>query len=65
VIERASLLASGADFRAALSWIEAHGGVAEAAAPPRTTRGGGMYGPRQAVVDPTPLRFVLPPGALR
>ena len=26
VIERASLLASGADFRAAIAWIEAHGG---------------------------------------
>lgn len=65
VIERASLLASGADFRAAIAWIEAHGGKPEQreAARPR----GGVHSPRLADIaagDQTPLRFVLPADAL-
>lgn len=64
VIERAALLASGADFTAAVAWIEAHGGIAElrAAAKPR----GGLHSARLAAVpgDQTPLRCVLPAGTL-
>ena len=67
VIERAALLAEGADFDAAMAWIVAHGGAPEisvAAAPRR-----GLYGAALDVsVAPAsgkPRRFVLPPGALR
>jgi hypothetical protein len=65
VIERASLLASGADFTAAVAWIEAHGGEAEMPAV-RAGSGGGLHGARQEARDGDrmPLRFVLPPGAL-
>jgi hypothetical protein len=65
VIERAAILAEGADFAAVLAWITAHGGIPETAAavprpglhPSRLTNAGGA-GPRTA------LRYVLPPGAL-
>jgi hypothetical protein len=61
VIERASLLAGGADFGAAVAWIEAHGGVAELPAAPRMQRG--LHSPR-AIEEVAPLRFVLPADAL-
>jgi hypothetical protein len=65
VIERAAILAEGADFAAVLAWITAHGGIPETASavprpglhPSRHTNSGGA-GPRTA------LRYVLPPGAL-
>jgi hypothetical protein len=66
VVERAALLASGSDFGAVMAWITDHEGVAEAMAfePPRR----GLHGPLVGVTggsDPrTPLRFVLPAGAL-
>jgi DNA-binding IclR family transcriptional regulator len=67
VIERAALLAEGADFEATVAWILAHGGEPEiraAAAPQR-----GLYGSRSegagAAGSQTPRRFVLPPGALQ
>lgn len=65
VIERATLLADGADFRAVMTWIEAHGGEAEtlpAAAPQR-----GLHGLRRdaSAPDRAPLRFILPAAALR
>lgn len=65
VIERAAVLAEGADFDAVMVWIEAHGGTPEAAKPPKAARG--LHAPRQSaqVADPVPLRFVLPAGALR
>jgi hypothetical protein len=65
VIERAALLAEGANFDVAVAWILAHGGepdVRAAAAPVR-----GLYGPRSegaAGRSQAPRRFVLPPGAL-
>lgn len=65
VIERASLLASGADFGAAMAWIEAHGGTPELRAAPRPR--GGVHTPRLAAANAgaqTPLRFVLPADAL-
>jgi len=62
VIERASLLAGGADFGAAVAWIEAHGGVPELPTAPRLQRG--LHSPR-AAEDVAPLRFVLPTEALR
>ncbi|MGK2936564.1 MAG: hypothetical protein ACSLFR_01980 [Solirubrobacteraceae bacterium] len=65
VIERAAVLAEGADFDAVMVWIEAHGGTPEVAKPPKAARG--LHAPRQSaqVADPVPLRFVLPAGALR
>ena len=66
VIERATLLAEGAEFPAAMAWITAHAGVAEAsvgAAPRR-----GLHGARTSsgsICGPSkPLRYVLPTGAL-
>jgi hypothetical protein len=66
VIERAAILAEGADFSAVMEWIIAHGGKPEttlSAAPRR-----GLHGLRLNDSGGTesrpPLRFVLPAGAL-
>jgi len=66
VIERAAILAEGADFDAVMTWITAHDGKPETAPPAPPKRGlhasrGGDDGDAQSR---TPLRFVLPPGAL-
>lgn len=61
VVERATLLAVGHDFGAAVAWIVAHGGVPELPAASRAH--GGLHSQR-AVEDATPLRFVLPTAAL-
>jgi len=61
VVERASLLAGGGDFGAAVAWIEAHGGVPELPAAQRLQ--GGLHSPR-GVESVAPLRFVLPADAL-
>ncbi len=66
VVERAAILAEGADFAAVMTWIAAHDGIpeAQAASAPRQglhgarLSGGGAGEPR------TPLRFVLPAGVL-
>jgi hypothetical protein len=66
VIERAAIVAEGADSRAVVTWIVEHGGTAEAAAPTSHRRGlhgalvhaGGGSEPR------TPSRYVLPAGVL-
>ena len=64
VIERATLLAEGGDFRAVMTWIEAHGGKPEAPAAPRSHLG--LHSERldAGASAPTPLRFILPAGAL-
>jgi hypothetical protein len=62
VVERASLLAGGPGFGAAVAWIEAHGGVPELPATARVQRG--LHSAR-AAEGAAPLRFVLPPEALR
>jgi hypothetical protein len=66
VVERAALLASGSDFPAVMEWIADHAGVAEAVAPEAPRRG--LHGQRLGLSDGggprTPLRFVLPAGAL-
>lgn len=66
VIERAAILAEGSESSAVLAWITAHGAQAEAQAP--VVAAGGMYGARRhersGVGTQTPLRYVLPPGAL-
>ena len=66
VIERASLLAAGADFQAVMTWIEAHGGTPELPVATRSTLG--LHSPRPAASSArpaTPLRFIVPAGALR
>jgi hypothetical protein len=67
VIERAALLAEGADFDVAMAWILDHGGEPEAratAAPARGLHGGRSDG-GAARESQTPRRFVLPPEALK
>jgi hypothetical protein len=67
VVERAALLAAGADFPAVMQWVTAHDGRPETAA--ASTRGGGLHGSRirdgETTPSRPPQRFVLPPGALR
>jgi hypothetical protein len=66
VVERAAIVAEGADFDAVMRWILAHGGKPEAAVETPSRRGlhgsrlhaGGGSEPR------APSRFVLPAGAL-
>jgi hypothetical protein len=65
VIERAALLAEGADFDAVVAWILAHGGEPEAPATTAPVRG--LYGPRSdrgGGESQAPRRFVLPRGAM-
>ena len=65
MIERSVILAEGASTGAILSWISAHGGVADCTAP--AARGGGLHGSRidaGAAQDAgTARRFVLPASA--
>jgi hypothetical protein len=66
VIERAAILADGGDFPAVMDWIVAHSGKADGGGASATPRG--LHGPRMndtnPTISPTPLRFVLPTGAL-
>jgi hypothetical protein len=66
VIERAAIVAEGADSAAVVAWILEHAGEAEAAADTSSKRGlhsprlGGPSGPDLR----PPARYVLPAGAL-
>jgi hypothetical protein len=65
VIERAAILAEGADSAAVVEWIIAHDGQPESRAAPRAGRG--LYGARPtraAGAADAPARYVLPAGAL-
>ena len=66
VIERAAILAEGADSGAIFRWIIEHSGQPEAIAPTVST--GGLHGARPtASVEAerrTPRRYILPVGAL-
>ncbi len=65
VIERAAILAEGADFDAVVGWIIAHDGRPEAKAAPSAPRG--LHGTRltaAAGAGGPPARYVLPAGAL-
>ena len=66
VIERAAILASGADFPQVMDWITAHDGTPDALVSSR--RGGGLHGSRindgDTPASRQPLRFVLPAGTL-
>ena len=66
VVERATLLAEGAEFPAIIAWISAHAGIPDAgvsAAPRRGLHGADMSSGRVGE-PPTPLRYVLPAGTL-
>jgi hypothetical protein len=66
VIERAAILAEGADFASVLAWIAEHDGRPEARAAPVSSRG--LHGSRLNNTDGEqrrpPLRYVLPAGTL-
>jgi hypothetical protein len=66
VVERAAVVAAGADSEAVMAWIVANGGEPEAAAETSTRHG--LHGSRlhsSAGTQPRlPSRFVLPAGAL-
>jgi hypothetical protein len=67
VIERAAILAEGADFPAVMAWIISHDGEPEATVASASTRGlhgARLSGGRDAPSRPAP-RFVLPAGTLR
>jgi hypothetical protein len=66
VIERAAILAEGADSSAVLTWITDHAGEPEdqaAATPGRGLHSARLHDRRPAE-SRTPRRYVLPPGAL-
>jgi hypothetical protein len=66
-IERAAILAEGADSESIVAWIEAHDGQPEAMAVAGSASGG-LHGGRLHGTRPTPSstpqRYVLPPGVL-
>ena len=66
VVERAAILAEGADFTAVVAWIVAHDGEPETAVPSVARHG--LHGSRRddgiGTEPKAPLRFVLPAGAL-
>ncbi|GAC1325714.1 MAG: hypothetical protein NVSMB25_24460 [Thermoleophilaceae bacterium] len=61
VIERAAILAEGADCAEVVAWIVAHAGVAEEAS---ETPNRGLHSARAATSSRPPARYVLPAGAL-
>ena len=67
VIERAAILAAGADFPAIIAWITARAGVPDTTVTPKRSRGlhGTRVGDGDATAPATPQRYVLPAGALR
>jgi hypothetical protein len=66
VIERAAILAEGADFTSVIAWIEDHDGQPEARLAPVSTRGlhGSQVSDRGGERRRPPLRYVLPAGTL-
>jgi hypothetical protein len=67
VIERAAILAEGADSPEVIAWIMSHAGEPEAAVVGTSARGlhGSRLGGGPNAPSQQPLRFVLPAGALR
>ncbi len=62
MIERAAIMAAGADSAAVIAWIADHAGIPEAAI--AKAPGRGLHGSRLSDDSKAPLRFVLPAGAL-
>jgi hypothetical protein len=65
-VERAALLAEGAEFPAIMAWITDHAGIPEASitAAPRQGLHGSRMNTERAAEPPKPLRYVLPAGTL-
>jgi hypothetical protein len=63
VIERAAIVAEGADSAAIVAWIIARAGQPEAIVARASARG--LHGTRSAGAGDVPRRYVLPVGALR
>jgi hypothetical protein len=67
VIERAAIVAAGADYPAIMDWITAHAGTPDTTPP--TGRNRGLHGSRMTdgntPASKQPMRFVLPANALR
>jgi hypothetical protein len=61
VIERAAIMAEGADSADIVGWITDHAGEPETAT---AGRGGGLHSAKTAQTGRPPLRYVLPAGAL-
>ena len=66
VVERAALLAEGAEFPAIMAWITDHAGTPEASitAAPKQGLHGSRMNSASAAAPPKPLRYVLPAGTL-
>ena len=66
VIERAAILAEGADFRAVVAWIASHQGLPEVATASPVSRGlyGGRLSRGSEAPSRPPQRYVLPAGSL-
>jgi hypothetical protein len=66
VIERAAILAEGADSTQVIAWIADHDGIPEATVSKAPSHGlhGAHSGDRGAAPTRVPARFVLPSGAL-
>lgn len=66
VIERAAILAEGADFASVMAWIADHGGKPEERVAAGSTHG--LHGSRLSNIGTEqrqrPLRYVLPAGTL-
>jgi len=66
VIERAALLAEGADFPEVIAWITAHAGMPESTVAAPSARG--LHSPRVSdgggAASRPPQRYVLPTGTL-
>lgn len=66
MIERAAIMAAGADSAAVIAWIVDHSGIPEATIAKAPGRGlhGSRLGNDSETESKAPLRFVLPAGAL-
>jgi hypothetical protein len=66
VIERAAVLAEGAESGAIIDWITSHDGLPESRAGVAPARGlhQGKLDASRGTSSATPRRYVLPPGAL-
>lgn len=62
VVERAAIVAAGADSAAIVAWILAHGGEAEAAVAVESR--GGLHRRESGPGTALPRRYVLPAGSL-
>jgi hypothetical protein len=66
IIERAAIVAEGADSRAVVTWIVDHGGTPEAVVATSQRRGlhGALVHPGGGSEPRVPSRYVLPAGVL-